>query len=179
MCIRGWWNLSRHFRLWLNCVSWGQALLKQVFWHISRWLPFQKHREFFSSTLWESGSTPGDETHKSVETSWWLHPPLSGIFVSQTCPRSASSNLPITAPLSLHWHCSCAGFCSWLSSPVSCDLFHISVSLSGLRGSSLPYNFTYLTDLRIFGFLVWSVYWWTEWSLPSFLHAGLETLFLF
>lgn len=134
-------------QLWLNSFSQEQSLLR------AECISDVFQNDSFSSS---AGITGGflSETHcedlleilKAKLTEMWSGSQLlgpSGVFISQSYPHEASSNLSTTAQVPY----SSPGSRK-VSAPVSCDSSYLPVSLSNSGGSSLSCDVPSLTDLK-------------------------------
>lgn len=137
-------------QLWLNSFSQEQSLLR------AECISGVFQNDSFSSS---AGITGGflSETHcedlleilKAKLTEMWSGSQLlgpSGVFISQSYPHEASSNLSTTAQVPY----SSPGSRK-VSAPVSCDSSYLPVSLSNSGGSSLSCDLPSLTDLKRVG----------------------------
>ena len=134
----------------------------------------EAHGIFLQYSLWDPSLAPGDKTHKSVETSLWLH--LPEVFNFQACPHQASCNWSTIVQLFLSWNASLGNVCSWISAPISWNDLYFPICFSNLGGSILPSCFTFPVDLRRIVDLSASAVLLVgmEWCFPTSFHTRPE-----
>lgn len=100
---------------------------------------------FLGSSLWVSGSIPGDETHEDIGASLYLVPleflthKILHLETPEICQLQFVFLLSTT---------SIGDFCSWASALVSCDSLHLLVCVYDFEGSSFLCNLNSPIHLR-------------------------------